>query len=105
MSEVEAGPCGPGYSRVLGDIDGWGQIRGKFEDSLSGCADQCGQEEICCSFEHSSSTGLCNLNWDYRTYNIPYKDYVFCRRNIQSKMGFKHIIKGFKSIPLRDIKH
>ena len=83
--------CMDGYTVEVGDIPGMGQIKGGIEASLAECGTMCSRDVTCCSFEYSTSTGLCNLNWDYRTTNIQYTDYIFCRRDLQSKIWIKTI--------------
>ena len=77
--------CPDGYILMKGDIPGMGQVKSETVDSLTGCGDLCAEEKTCCSFEYSPGDRLCNINKDYRVTNIQAGDYLFCKRDAQSK--------------------
>merc|ERR1719320_2366655 len=81
--------CPAGYDYKEGDIQGWGQLKGRINTTMEGCSDECNNQADCCSFEYSFSSGLCNLNKDCEPSLGKYKDYHFCRKVCPAGYDYK----------------
>ena len=74
--------CPAGYAKEEGDLPGWGSELGSglSVSSLKDCGRRCDNLVPCLSFEHSRSTGLCNLNTEAFPAADQFGDYMFCRK-------------------------
>ena len=63
---------------IPGDILGNGQIEGGLDTDNKGCARLCDVSKDCCSYEHSISENMCNLNRGCRPNGGKIRDFKFC---------------------------
>ena len=72
-TKIPSYQCPNGYFRLIGDVPGYGTIKGNIvKDTITKCAQWCESTNGCCSFEYSYTTLKCNLNSEcYPTVQNP----------------------------------
>ena len=77
--------CPEGFRLNDGHIPGDGQIKSEDNLSLEECGALCLEEITCCSLEYNKESKKCNLNWDYRPYNLKAGQTNFCSKTSDGK--------------------
>jgi len=80
----EAITCSTGYVAASGDVPGMGNIGANSTNNIltsDACGQLCDQTRLrlCCSYEWSPTSKICNLNQQCEPSAPKYQDYTFCK--------------------------